>query len=121
MARDRRGDLVASARTRHLGRAWAAAVSHPLDAASGIDVYLRRGPAPNVTARHTWIEIAMLAGGALAAEAIGGFGPFFNPGWANGWPGRLSIHVVWPAGMAAGAGVMLMTAAVAGGALLAAG
>jgi hypothetical protein len=68
-----------------------------------------------------WLAVAGLAGAALAAECFVGFGLWFAPGWANQWPGGLSIDVVWPAGMTAFAAVMLMTAAVGVGASLAAG
>lgn len=71
--------------------------------------------------RHNWPVIALLAFVAIAVEGFYGFGLWFAPGWANRWPGGLSIHVVWPAGMTAVAAAMLMTAAVGVGAAVAAG
>lgn len=70
--------------------------------------------------RHNWPAVAGSAGVAFAAEAFAGFGLWFAPGWANRWPGGPSIHLVWPAGLTAVAGAMLLTAAAGVGAVLAA-
>jgi hypothetical protein len=45
--------------------------------------------------------LLILAGtGAWAAGACcTGFGLWFAPGWANGWPFGLHRNVVWPLGM----------------------
>jgi hypothetical protein len=45
----------------------------------------------------------------LACEFFITFGLWFAPGWANGWPAPLSIHVVWPSGMALIAFIILVT------------
>src|SRR4051794_5471702 len=62
--------------------------------------------------RSGWCTVAAVAGAVFLAELFVGFGLWFNPGWANGWPGGLSIHVVLPTGLAAHTAVTLMTAAV---------
>lgn len=62
-------------------------------------------------------------GGAVAAlwlEGAVGFGLAFSPGWANGWPGGLSVHVVWAAGMSLLVGLVAWTLAVALGLAIAA-
>jgi hypothetical protein len=45
----------------------------------------------------------------LLGELSIGFGLWFAPGWANGWPGGLSIYFVWPAGMTLILFAILMT------------
>jgi hypothetical protein len=44
----------------------------------------------------------ILAGAAAVVPAAfcTGFGLWFAPGWANGWPLGLPRNVVWPAGLA---------------------
>jgi hypothetical protein len=54
---------------------------------------------------------------ALLAVPVGvffGFGLWFAPGWANGWPG-LPQREVWPAGLATVAFVTVLCAAVGPG------
>jgi hypothetical protein len=53
---------------------------------------------------------------ALPVEFVLGFPFLFAPGWANGWPGGLTIYAVWSAGMTAYLFVMMMTAGTAVGA-----
>jgi hypothetical protein len=55
---------------------------------------------------------------ACVGEIWFGFGLWFAPGWANGWPGGLSIHTVWSGGMAALLFLMLLTLAVGAGAVI---
>lgn len=68
--------------------------------------------------RNAWIGIAVAALVALAGEAFAGFGLWFAPGWANGWPGGLSFHAVWSVGMAGVVFLLIVTTAVAVGATL---
>ena len=60
--------------------------------------------------------LAFMALGALAVELIFGFQFYFAPGWANGWPGGLSIYRVWSAGMTAYLFIMMMTVGIGVGA-----
>lgn len=46
---------------------------------------------------------------ALIGEAILSFGFFFAPGWANGWPGGLTIYQVWSTWLTLVLFAMLMT------------
>lgn len=62
-----------------------------------------------------------LAGGAFVAlviELVVGFPFLFAPGWANGWPGGLTIHRVWSAGMTAYLYVMTISFGVGLGGLI---
>jgi|GEM_PF-5584778 len=65
-----------------------------------------------------WHTIVLGSSSALACEAFFGFGLAFNPGWANGWPFGLTIHMVWPAGMSLLFFLLAMTAAVDLGAIV---
>ncbi len=57
-----------------------------------------------------WWPVPLLFAAALPVMSF----PFaFAPGWANGWPGGLTVHEVWSAGMTAV--VFLMLFATAGG------
>ena len=57
-----------------------------------------------------WWPVPLVFAGALPVMSF----PFaFAPGWANGWPGGLTVHEVWSAGMAAV--VFLTLFAAAGG------
>lgn len=67
--------------------------------------------------RSSWIVLALATLYTLAVEMFMGFGLWFAPGWANGWPGGLSFHVVWSAGMAGIVFLLVVTAAVAMGAV----
>jgi hypothetical protein len=51
----------------------------------------------------------------LPTELAASFPFYFAPGWANGWPGGLSIHRVWTAGATTVLFVMLMTAGMGAG------
>jgi hypothetical protein len=53
---------------------------------------------------------------AFFFEAFIGFGLYFAPGWANGWPFGLTIHVVWSSGMTVLLFLLTVTLAVAIGA-----
>jgi hypothetical protein len=50
----------------------------------------------------------------LIACGFVGFGLWFAPGWANGWPFGLHINVVWPLGLAALVFVAVLGAIVGG-------
>ncbi len=66
----------------------------------------------------TYGRLALWAFGALAAELVIGFPFAFSPGWANGWPGGLTIHRVWSAGMTISLFVMMMTVGTGAGATI---
>jgi hypothetical protein len=68
-----------------------------------------------------WLVVAGIAAAALGPEGILAFALCFSPGWANQWPGGLSFHVVWSAGLAAVSAMMVATIGVAIGAVLATG
>lgn len=70
--------------------------------------------------RPTCFAIAGLAAVAIPCELFIGFGLWFSPGWANGWPG-LRSQLVLAAGLSAHAAVVLMTMLVGIWALYAAG
>jgi len=53
--------------------------------------------------------VALVAFAALACELFFGFPFFFAPGWANGWPGGLTIHRVWSFAMTTYLFVVMMT------------
>jgi hypothetical protein len=55
---------------------------------------------------------------ALGAEIVFSFGFFFAPGWANGWPGGLTIYQVWSTWLTATLFIMLMTSGIAIGSLI---
>jgi hypothetical protein len=48
----------------------------------------------------------------LAAEAVVSFPLWFAPGWANGWPGGLTIHQVWSTCFTIMLFIMLITVGV---------
>jgi hypothetical protein len=54
----------------------------------------------------------------LGAELQVGVQLWFAPGWANGWPGGLSIHRVWSTGMTVIFFVIQMTIGIGLGALI---
>jgi hypothetical protein len=54
----------------------------------------------------------------LAALVIVSFGFFFAPGWANGWPGGLTIYQVWSTWLTVTFFVMLMTCGICLGSLV---
>ena len=60
----------------------------------------------------------LLACLALAAETVVGFPLFFAPGWANGWPGGLSIYRVWSTWLSITIFVMLMTIGLGAGSVI---
>jgi hypothetical protein len=62
--------------------------------------------------------LALVAVVSLGYELMAGFALGFAPGRANGWPGGLSIHRVWSAGMTTLFFVIQMTAGVGLGALI---
>ena len=49
---------------------------------------------------------------ALLGEAVVSFPFFFAPGWANGWPGGLTIYQVWSTWLIVVLFLMLMTVGV---------
>jgi hypothetical protein len=55
---------------------------------------------------------------ALILEIAASFPFFFAPGWANGWPGGLTIYQVWSTWLTITFFVMLMTVGLGSGALL---
>jgi hypothetical protein len=55
---------------------------------------------------------------ALGDELFLGFALGLVPGWANGWPGGLTISQVWPAGMTTILYIILITGAIVLGASL---
>src|SRR5437868_5264589 len=63
----------------------------------------------------SWQRIVGIAVAALAGEFCLGCPFCFAPGWANDWPGSLSIYVVWSAGMTGWISLILLTLAVAVG------
>jgi hypothetical protein len=63
-------------------------------------------------------RICRLASLALGAELVGSFGFFFAPGWANGWPGGLTIYQVWSTWLTLTVFMFLMTLGVGVGALV---
>jgi hypothetical protein len=70
--------------------------------------------------RASCFTIAGLAAAAIPCELFVGFGLWFSPGWANGWPG-LRTQLVVAAGLSAHAAVVLLTIFVGIWALYAAG
>ena len=62
--------------------------------------------------------IVLLAVAAFGGEVFFGFGLFFAPGWANGWPGGLTIHRVWSAFMTTYLFVLMMTVGIGAGGLI---
>ncbi|TXT17923.1 MAG: hypothetical protein FD138_4507 [Planctomycetota bacterium] len=64
----------------------------------------------------TWNEVTHGAIVAFASEAWVGSYLWFAPGWANGWPGGLTIHTVWSTGMAGLLFLLTLTLAVGVGA-----
>jgi hypothetical protein len=54
----------------------------------------------------------------LGAEVVVSFPFFFAPGWANGWPGGLSIYRVWSTWFTVTLFVMLMTCGIGAGSLI---
>src|SRR5262245_46670828 len=69
-------------------------------------------------ARVLYNFLALLSLLALVGEAYVGFALWFAPGWANGWPFGLRRQVVWPCGLAVMLFLLLMTLAVAAGAVV---
>ena len=69
--------------------------------------------------RNNRTNVAVIAIALIPAELAFAFSLWFSPGWANRWPGGLSFHFIWPAGLAALLFVLLMTTATAIGALIA--
>jgi hypothetical protein len=55
---------------------------------------------------------------ALAGEAVMSFPFLFAPGWANGWPGGLTIYQVWSTWLSLTLFVMMMTVGVGVGSLV---
>ena len=66
----------------------------------------------------TYGGLCLLALLALGAEVVASFPFFFAPGWANGWPGGLTIYLVWSAWLTVTLFVMLMTCGIGVGALI---
>src|SRR4051812_17122777 len=54
---------------------------------------------------------------ALGAEVVVSFPFFFAPGWANGWPGGLTIYQVWSTWLTVTLFVMMMTCGIGAGSL----
>lgn len=60
-----------------------------------------------------WWPVPLVFAGALPVMSF----PFaFAPGWANGWPGGLTVHEVWSAGMTAVVSLVLFATAAGAGA-----
>jgi hypothetical protein len=57
-----------------------------------------------------------MAFAGVGCELCFGFSLWFAPGWANGWPFGLTIHVVWSVGMALLLFLVLVTTAAGLGA-----
>ena len=55
---------------------------------------------------------------ALGVEMASSFPYYFAPGWANGWPGGLTIYQVWSTWLTATLFIMLMTSGIAIGSLI---
>ncbi|MDB5342428.1 MAG: hypothetical protein JWP89_805 [Schlesneria sp.] len=66
-----------------------------------------------------WPRFALLSFAVLACEVYTGFGISFNPGWANGWPFGITIHVVFSTVMSVLSFLILMTASSFVGSLIA--
>ena len=54
----------------------------------------------------------------LGAEVVARFPFFFAPGWANGWPGGLTIYRVWSTWLTVTLFVMLMMCGIGVGSLI---
>jgi hypothetical protein len=70
-----------------------------------------------LTPANCWL-LFFLACLALGSEAVLSFPLFFSPGWANGWPGGLTIYRVWSTWLTITLFVMLMTIGLGAGALV---
>jgi hypothetical protein len=66
----------------------------------------------------TYAGLSLIALLCLGSEFILAFPLFFAPGWANGWPGGLTIYQVWSTGMTIAVFVILATLGIALGSLL---
>ena len=71
-----------------------------------------------VTHLEWWLIIVVGAVVSLGGEAFLGFTLAFAPGWANDWPLGLTIYSVWSTGMSVMCFLLLMTAAIAMGAIV---
>jgi hypothetical protein len=60
----------------------------------------------------SWRRMVDVAVMVLAGELCLGCPLSFAPGWANGWPGGLSIYVVWSAWMTTWILLILLTLAI---------
>ena len=60
-------------------------------------------------ARANYGQLCFLACLVLGAEVVGSFPFYFAPGWANGWPGGLTIYRVWSSWLTVTFFIMLMT------------
>jgi hypothetical protein len=63
-------------------------------------------------------QLFVLACLALVVEAVGSFPLYFAPGWANGWPGGLTIYHVWSTWLTITFFIMLMTIGCGAGSLI---
>lgn len=72
-------------------------------------------------APKAWLAIAGWSLLVLEGEGFLGLVLAFSPGWANGWPFRLTIHPVWSTGMSVLLFLLLVTAGVGIGAVACAG
>jgi hypothetical protein len=55
---------------------------------------------------------------ALGAEILISFPFYFAPGWANGWPGGLTIYQVWSTWLTLTLYIILMTCGIGVGSLI---
>jgi hypothetical protein len=63
-----------------------------------VDSFVGGGEAMSAGSRQLLALLGTV--GILAGSCCTGFGLWFAPGWANGWPFGLHRNVVWPAGLA---------------------
>ena len=63
-------------------------------------------------------RLCLAALGNIVLEVLVSFPFFFAPGWANGWPGGLTIYQVWSTWLTLTLFVMLTTFGVAVGSLV---
>ncbi len=74
--------------------------------------------APRCQSPADYGRLCLTALGGIVLEALGSFPFFFAPGWANGWPGGLTIYQVWSTWLTLTLFVMLTTFGVAVGSLV---
>jgi hypothetical protein len=75
---------------------------------------------PKESLSDQWSKFALRSFAVLVFEVYTGCGMSFNPGWANGWPFGMTIHAVFSTAMSGLSFLMLVTASVFAGSLIAA-